>query len=260
MAQPYHLKIMQAGGQILESALIHTLKSLQPGQTLADINQTFEDYVVKHKAQPGFKLVPGYHWGTCINLNHGLVHGIPHPDIKIKTGDFITIDAGVFYQGYHTDKAVTILLSNQGPTLNHPFLQVGIKALKQALKQIKAGSSLRAVSSALYTSITSANLNVIPQLGGHGIGKNLHQEPMVLQFVDLNHQYPKLKTYQTLAIEVIYTAGSPQFTTEADGWTLSMKDKSLAGMFEETIAVGPTGPILLTTQSLNTICLTHVFS
>lgn len=260
MDYPQRLKIMQTGGQILESALIHTIKSLHPNQTLAEINRIFEDYVTKHNAQPGFKLVPGYKWGTCININHGLVHGIPHPDITIRTGDFITIDAGVFYQGYHTDKAITVLLTNHGPTLNHPFLQAGIKALKQALKQIKSNRSLRHVSAAIYDSITASQLHIIPQLGGHGIGSKLHQDPIVLQFFDPNHKYPKLKTYQTLAIEVIYTAGSPQFITESDGWTLSIKDKNLAGMFEETIAVGPDGPILLTTQSINTICLTHIFS
>ena len=260
MDQPRYLKIMQAGGQILESALIHTVKSLYPNQSLSEINRIFEDYVTKHNAQPGFKLVPGYKWGTWININHGLVHGIPHANLKIKIGDFITIDAGVFYQGYHTDKAITVLLTDHGPTLNHPFLQAGIKALKQAFKQIKPNRSLRYVSSALYDSITASKLRIIPQLGGHGIGRKLHQNPMVLQFVDPNHKYPKLQLYQTLAIEVIYTAGSPQFVTESDGWTLSMKDKSLAGMFEETIAVGPTGPIFVTTQSLNTICLNRILS
>ncbi|NOY14816.1 MAG: type I methionyl aminopeptidase [bacterium] len=254
------IKIMEKGGQILEKALSQTVLSIKPGQSLAQINKVFEDYVVSQKAAPGFKLVEGYHWGTCINLNHGLVHGIPHPNIKIKIGDIITIDAGVFYQGYHTDKAVTFWLTPKGPSLDHPFLKPGLKALKKALLQIKPDASLKKVSKAIHNFIDSAGFTIIPQLGGHGVGRTLHEEPMILQFVDPSHKYPPLSLYQTLAVEVIYAQGRPEFVTASDGWTLKMKDKKLSGMFEETVAVGPSGPILLTTQSLDTICLTKVLS
>jgi len=249
------LELMRQGGIILDQALRALVEFIKPGLRLSEIDAFFESFIKQKGATAGFKTVDDWRWATCINLNHGLVHGVPSDKIRVKAGDLVTVDAGVLYRGFHTDKAVTFQLTETGVNFDLPFLRRGIKALRQAIGQVKAGASLAKISRTLESQINKGGYRIIPQLGGHGIGRRLHEEPMILQYYQPGLDYPTLKTGQTLAIEVIYTKGQPDYVTLDDGWTLEIKDKSLAAMFEETVAVTPKGYQLLTADSLGSTCL-----
>ncbi len=249
------IEIMKVGGKILDQAMRYAAGQTQPGMSLFDINQMFETKVSQAGGYPGFKTVANYQWGTCINVNSGLVHGIPHKSVYVKLGDVITIDGGVLYQDYHTDKAATFKLTADGPDYSLPFLQAGIKSLRSTLKKVGPNVSLKEISRSIQSQIFSYGYKIIPELGGHGIGHQLHQEPMILQYVQSGYKYSKLTPGQTIAIEIIYAQGDPEMKENQDGWTLETADGKLGGMYEETVAVVENGFLILTAENLEATCL-----
>ncbi len=249
------IEIMKIAGKILDEAMRYAASKAEPGMSLAQLNQMIESKIQQAGGYPGFKTVESYSWGSCINVNSGLVHGIPHEDVFIKLGDFITLDAGVLYENYHTDKAATFRLTENGPDYNHPFLQAGIKALRTTLKKVGPNVSLKEISRTIQNEIFSAGYKIIPELGGHGIGHHLHEEPMILQYVQPGIKYPHLRVGQTVAIEVIYAQGEVEMKEAADGWTLETADGKLGGMYEETVAVVEDGFLIITAESLERTCL-----
>ncbi len=249
------IKIMRQAGRILDEVLRQAVRQVKPGMSLWQIDQIIEAEILKRQASPGFKTVKGYNWASCLNINHGLVHGIPSKEVKVREGYLITIDAGVLFQGYHADKAVSFYLTEHGPSFKSKFLQAGIKALRLAINKVKAGGSIGEIAKALDQTISKYGYRVVPELSGHGLGRDLHEEPTVPQYYQAGYPYPSLAHDQTIAIEVIYTQGSPEFVTAKDGWTLETKDKKPAAMFEESVAATQDGYTLLTADSIEATCL-----
>ncbi len=249
------LKIMRQAGKILDQAMRYAAQQTKPGMSLAQIDQMIESKIVESGGYPGFKTVSGYSWASCINLNAGLVHGIPHKNVYVQLGDIITLDAGVLYRDYHTDKAATFKLTEEGPSYDLPFLQAGIKALRATLKKVGPGVSLKEISRSIQNEIFAAGYKIIPELGGHGIGHQLHEEPMILQYVQPGIKYPRLEVGQTIAIEIIYAQGEPEMKEAADGWTLETVDGKLGGMYEETVAVTEDGFLIITADGMEKTCL-----
>jgi methionyl aminopeptidase len=242
------LEAMRRGGKITASILQQVLSTAKPGIKTKQLDELAERLILKAGGKPSFKLVQGYHWATCINVNDGVVHGTPS-GYKLNLRDVLSIDLGVFYLGFHTDASWTIVVGKEPvePEINR-FLLVGERALDEAIKQAKLGNRVGHISAAIEKTVESAGYLVVRGLVGHGVGRELHQKPQIPGFLDRPlASTPKLQLGMTLAIEVIYTKGSSQVEVDRkDGWTARTVDHSLAGLFEHTIAILKTGPEILT--------------
>lgn len=236
---------MKEGGAMLHEALIYAQKVIQAGMTTHALNTLIEERIEALGGEPGFKRVHGYNWGTCICINDQIVH-TPPSDRIIQDGDVVTIDAGVYYGGFHTDSAVTLQVGPQDPAVTL-FLDTGKKALEKALKVAKVGNRIGHISQAFQETIESAGYSIVKELTGHGVGHELHEDPYIPCFVDRPVMKTKeLKVGMTLALEVMYAMGKPKIATERDGWSIHLVDKSIAGTFEHSIALTENGTLILT--------------
>ena len=234
---------MKISGRIAAVALKKALGNINPDVLCTDLEKIVSSYITKAKAKPSFATVDDYKWATCITLNNQVVHGIPKP-VRLKEGDIISVDTGAIYKGLHSDMAITVPVGKVSASTLH-FLQIGKKTLAKAIKQARVGNRIGDISSTIQQNIESAGYSIVKSLTGHGIGYELHEEPMVPGFGQ-NGTGPKIQEGMTLAIEVIYAQGSGEVYLEKDGWTITTQDGSLAGLYEQTIAVAQKGPIVLT--------------
>lgn len=243
------IEIMARGGKKLAWVMGRVLGQIRPGIKLSWLDRLAEKLIKKQGGFPSFKKVKNYHWVTCININEGVVHGIPG-DYKLKKEDLVSLDMGMFFQGFHTDMARTIRCGGK----DDKFLKIGRIALKKAVERAKPGNRVGHLSLAIQNEIKKADLNPVRVLTGHGIGRKLHEAPRVPCFLkDEIKKTAALKAGMVLAIEVIYSQGSPDLVLAKDGWTLKTADGKLAGLFEDTVAITKSGPKVLT--RLNPIIL-----
>lgn len=237
------IEIMKISGAIAAKALKKVLENVKVGVTARKLDEIARVEIEKEGATASFMTVDGYKWTTCITFNEQVVHAIP-TDRKLKSGDIVSIDTGALYKGYHSDMAITVPLGKI-PQQTKKFLTVGETALKRAISQAKVGNTVGDISKTLQEIIEGAGYSIVKNLTGHGIGKELHEEPMVPGF-GKRGTGPQIKEGMTLAIEAIYAQKSGDIVLEKDGWTITTEDKSLGGLFEKTIAVTKGGPIVLT--------------
>jgi methionyl aminopeptidase len=212
--------------------------------SFAEIEAHAQYLIQQSGATPSFSTVPGYHWATCIMKNDGLCHGIPN-DTRIEDGDVVTIDVGLIYGGYHLDTTTTCIIGTSTAEKRR-FLELGQKALNKAIGKVFAGQSVYAVSLAMEKVLTEHNLGIVYQLTGHGVGEALHMDPAIPCVAQKADKKVLLGEGQTIAVEVMYTAGEPDLKVDSDGWTYRTVDGSLSGMFEETVLVTKNGYEVLT--------------
>ena len=238
------LKAMRESGLILTRVKKELAEAIKPGITTLDLDKQAEKIITGAGACPSFKTVRDYDYTTCININSGMVHGMPNQR-KLRKKDVVTVDCGVYYQGFHTDSAFTM----QIPPLvvsTTKFLDVGKKALRNAIKKAIPGNSVYDISLSLQETIEAEGYSVSRDLTGHGIGPKLHQHPNISCFAIEKDKNLILTKDQTIAVEIMYAQGRPELEQKNDGWTLSTIDNSLAGMFEHTIVVSSPHPTILT--------------
>lgn len=238
------LNAMVEGGKRLGHIKAQLPDLIKAGTTPIEVDNFVDHEIIKGGDRASFKMVPGYHNATCININAGMVHGIPNA-IPFRPGDVVTIDLGLFHDGYHLDTALTVQVPPQEDKTTK-FLNTGKLALKRAIEAALPGNSIYDISSAMETTVKGAGYSVILDLTGHGVGRELHMEPYIPCFADPHTKKNILHEHQTVAVEAMYAMGQPFLVEDADGWTLSTQDGSITGMFEESIYISPTGPIILT--------------
>ncbi len=239
------IQSMQHGGAILHDVLKDAAAMVRPGISTMAINNYIESTIVARGAEPGFKRVTGYSWASCICVNEQIVHTPPSNKI-IKDGDVVTIDAGVYYGGLHTDSALTVQAGKQTPDVTL-FLETGKKALNNALKVTIKGKRIGDISRAFQTTIEGAGYGIVRELTGHGVGKELHEDPYVPCFI--NRPVEKtllLEPGLVIAIEVMYAMGLGEMEYEPDEWSIKTADNSLAACFEHTVAITENGALILT--------------
>ena len=233
-------------GEKLARIFAYCLKEIEPGKKLIEIERLASQLIKQEGAEASFKTVPGYHWAICINLNAGVVHGIPDRKV-IRKGDLISLDMGLFYRGWHADMAYTIRVSDKKDEKIEEFLTTGKRALAEAIKAAKAGCRVGHISAAIQQVVEGRGYHCIRELTGHGIGQKLHQDPWIPCFLTNSiDQTPELKEGMGLAIEVIYTFGSPQLKKLADGWTIETQDGKISALFEKTVLVTRKGTQIIT--------------
>lgn len=249
---PEEIEIMREGGRILAEVLFEVLDCVKQGVTELEIDRLAEDLIAKKGGEPGFKKVPGYRHTICVSTNDVVVHGIP-TNYRFKKGDVVGIDCGVFYKGFHTDMAETIRIKDEILKIKDDgvdkFLETGQKALEEAIKKAVLGNRIGNISKTIQDIVEKENgYSVVESLVGHGVGRDLHEDPEVPGRLDRRiNKTPFLKENMVIAIEVIYNMGGRDVVyLNKDGWTISTKDKSLSGLFERTVAITKTGPVILT--------------
>ncbi len=247
------IKIMTVSGHILAETLFEVLKHIKPGVSEIELDKLADKLIVEKGGEPGFKKVNGYHHATCISTNDVVVHGIPS-DYKLKKGDVIGIDCGVYYKGFHTDMSETVRVENQKSKIKNQkdevdkFLQTGKKALEEGIKAAKLGNHVGDISKAIQDIVESNGYSIVRSLVGHGVGRDLHEEPEVPGYLSGNiNKTPALKEGMVIAVEVIYNMGKNEVVlANNDGWTIKTKDGSFSGVFERTIAITEKGTVILT--------------
>lgn len=240
---PEEIKLMREGGKIASIVLNEVKSTAKPGVSLLDLNELAEKIISENKAKPSFKGYKGYPAATCISINNELVHGIPTKR-TLKEGDIVGIDVGVYFKGFHTDTAITIGIGKISSEASK-LIKITEESLYVGLKKVKAGVHLGDVQEAIQKYIEKAGFSVIRNLTGHGVGKELQEEPSIPNFGKAGTGII-LKEGMTLAIEPMVATGSWEVRVKPDGWTVVMADGSLGAHFEHTIAVTKKGCEILT--------------
>ncbi|MBP8961065.1 type I methionyl aminopeptidase [Patescibacteria group bacterium] len=238
---PNKYKAMQKAGKISALALKMALSQAKEGVSLLELDKVAEDVILSNGALPAFKRVDNYPFTTCINVNHGIVHGIPN-DYRLKAGDLLSIDLGAYIDGYNSDQCWTVEISTNKES---KFLTAGEVALRNAIKVAVVGNTIGDISNEIEKTIKQGGFSVSEDLVGHGIGKKVHERPNVPCFGDAGAG-PILREGMTLAIEVIYSKGNSAIVVNDDGWTIETFDKSLSAVFEHTIGITRDVPLVFT--------------
>ncbi|MCL5003774.1 MAG: type I methionyl aminopeptidase [Patescibacteria group bacterium] len=237
------IEIMATGGKIASLVIQEVLRQVKPGIATLELDRLAENRIRGLGGTPSFKGFEGYEFSTCINLNDGIVHGIPSKTV-IGDGDVVSIDLGVIYKGFHTDTSWTVV-AGSSDAWKEKFLSAGKRALEKSIKAFRKGGRIGDISAAMQTEIEAVGYNVVRDLVGHGVGRELHEPPQVPCY-GKKGSGPVLKKGMVLAIEVIYTFGDWHLRVLPDGWTMATKDGKISGLFEQTVALTAQGPKVLT--------------
>ena len=247
---PEQVEVMKVGGHILSEVLFALLDYVKPGVSEIELDALAEKMIRERGGEPGFMRVPGYKHTLCVATNDVVVHGIPSTYV-LKEGDIIGLDCGVFYEGFHTDMGQTIRVGKkpgEKETEVDKFIQAGERSVMEAIKMAKVGNRVGHLSEVMQRIIeTEGGYSVVRTLVGHGVGRELHEEPEIPGYVYAPiEQTPLLKENMTIAVEIIYNKGGRGITYDPDGWTIRTKDGDLAGFFERSLVITPEGPVILT--------------
>lgn len=228
----HELSLMRASGRISAKALKEVLSKVAAGVSLAQLDAFAENEILSLGGKSSFKTEPGYKWTTCLTVNSEVVHGTPR-EIKLKTGDKLSVDLGAVFKGWHTDCAWSVIVGGK----QSKFLSVGEQAMWKGIAQAIDGNRMGDISHAIQETIEGSNYHVVRSLIGHGVGKSLHEKPDVPGYGN-SGEGVLLKEGMTLAIEAIYTQGTSEVIAGDDGWAVLAADGSMGGLFEMTVIVG----------------------
>lgn len=235
---------MRAAGRILADVKDRLKAIVRPGISTQDIDTDVEEFILSRGAQSAFKGYRGYPATVCTSINEEVVHGIPSPKRKLREGDIIGLDLGCIVDGYYADCAITLPVGRVSARAQE-LMDVTRESLAKAIVQCRVGNRLGDISHAVQSHCESHGFGVVRAFVGHGIGRELHEEPQVPNFGDPGRG-TVLKAGMVLAIEPMVTMGSWEVRVLEDRWTAVTVDGSLAAHFEDTIAITQNGPEVLT--------------
>ena len=239
------VKIMRQASHIVATVLREVMGMVEPGQTTGDIDAYAEQRIREMGATPSFKGYHGFPASICASINNEVVHGIPSPKRVIRQGDLLKVDTGAYFEGYHCDSCITICVGD-APQEAQTLSRVAKEALMAGLGQVKAGNTLLDIAGAVEDHVKANGFSVVEDYTGHGVGRNLHEEPSVFNFRTDELPNVTLRPGMTLAIEPILNAGSKACRTLRDQWTVVTRDGSLSAQWEHTVLVTSDGCEILT--------------
>lgn len=239
------IKIMREASRIVATVLREVMSMVEPGQTTGDLDAFAEKRIREMGATPSFKGYHGFPASICASINNEVVHGIPNAKRVIHKGDLLKVDTGAYFEGYHGDSCITVCVgesSAEAQTLS----RVAQESLMAGLNQVKAGNTLLDIAGAVEDHVKANGFSVVEDYTGHGVGRNLHEEPSVFNFRTDELPNVTLRPGMTLAIEPILNAGSKACRTLKDRWTVVTRDGSLSAQWEHTVLVTSDGCEILT--------------
>lgn len=239
---------MRQASRIVATVLQEISGLVEPGMTTADLDAYAEKRIREMGATPSFKGYHGFPGSICASLNDEVVHGIPNRKKVIRSGDVLKVDTGAYFEGFHGDSCITIAVGEVSPAVAK-LIRVAEETLYQGIAQVKAGRFLLDIAGAVQDHAEANGFKIVEEFTGHGVGRNLHEEPSVFNF--RTHELPnvKLRAGMTLAIEPILNMGSKHTRTLSDRWTVVTVDCSLSAQFEHTVLVTEEGYEILTDRT-----------
>ena len=226
---------MRQGGKILAQIMEVLLPKIKIGISTYDIEELLTDLFKKYKVKPAFKDYQGYTAIGCYGVNDVVVHGLPSKEIVLNRGDILSIDMGLIYKGFYSDMARTIGIGELSKNAQR-LIDTTRLALANATGVVQEGNTIGDIGNAIESTVELAGFSVVKQMVGHGIGKNLHEQPSIPGFGEPG-EGQVLKKGMTLAIEAIINEGSDEIKFLDDGWTTKTKDGKLSALFENTVLV-----------------------
>lgn len=238
--------IMRQASRIVATVLREIMEMAAPGMSTADLDQHAERRIREMGAVPSFKGYHGFPASICASINDQVVHGIPSTRQIIRDGDLVKIDTGAYFEGFHGDSCITIPVGDSVSEEARRLSRVAQESLMKGLATIKAGSTLLELAGAVQDHVEAHDYAVVEDYTGHGVGRNLHEEPSVFNFRTRDLPNVTLRAGMTLAVEPILNAGSKACRTLKDRWTVVTVDGSLSAQWEHTILVTGDGCEILT--------------
>ena len=241
---PEEIGIMKRSGAILAELLEELRGFIKPGITTSDIDAFAEEFILSREANPSFKGLYGFPASACVSVNEEVVHGIPG-NRRLAEGDIVSIDVGAEVDGFHCDSAMTFPVGRISSEATE-LLRTTEESLYRGIEQARIGMRIADISRAIQSYAESRGFSIIRALSGHGVGRKLHEEPAIPNFVIRGEPGPVLADGMTLAIEPMVNVGGPDVKTLNDNWTVVTCDGSLSAHFEHSVAVTCEGPVILT--------------
>jgi len=233
---------------LIVAEVLDTLKKeVKAGVTTKELNEYCEELVRKWGAKPAFKGYRGYPYALCTSVNEEVVHGMPS-DRRLKEGDILSLDFGVYYKGYYGDAAITVPVGEVSEEARK-LIKVTEAALYKGIEEAQAGNRLGDISAAVQSHVEGAGFSVVRDFVGHGIGSELHEDPQIPNF-GVRGRGVLLKEGMVLAIEPMVNAGTYKVKVLDDGWTVVTEDGSLSAHFEHSIAITANGPDILSMKRM----------
>jgi methionyl aminopeptidase len=241
---PQEIEKMRRSGQILRQVHEHIRPLVVAGATTQQLEDAANAKIESFGAKAAFKGYHGFPAALCTSLNDQVVHGMPSERTVLKDGDILSIDCGVIVDGFYSDCAVTYAIGTPSPTTKR-LLAVTQASLEAAIQQAVVGGRLFDISATVQEMCEAAGFGVVKEFVGHGIGKQMHEDPQVPNF-GTRGKGPRLKAGMVLAIEPMINAGRADVKVLKDGWTAVTVDGSYSAHFEHTVAITKDGPVVLT--------------
>jgi methionyl aminopeptidase len=237
------IEIIAEGGKILAKIMRELEKKVRPGITTKELGKVAEDLVSKYGGKCSFKGYEKFPSCLCTSINEEIVHAVPSNRV-LKEGDIFSLDLGIFYKGFHTDMAITLPVGKIDPEVLR-LIYVTKKALKRGIKEVKPGNYIGDIENTIQKYVELQGFNVVRELCGHGIGKEIHEDPQILNY-GKRKTGPQIKEGMVLCVEPMVTMGDWKLKKSKDGFGYETVDGSLSCHFEHTIAVTKKGYKVLT--------------
>lgn len=242
---PEEIEKMRRSGQMVRKILNHLKGIVAAGVTTMDLEKAAESMIAELGAAPAFKGYFGYPCVLCTSINEEIVHGIPSEKRALKTGDIVSIDCGVVFDGYYGDAAITVAVGEPVTPELKKLLEVTEASLYKGIEQVKIGNTVGHVGSAIQKHVELNGFSVVREFVGHGIGTKLHEAPQIPNY-GKKGQGAELTEGMVLAIEPMVNAGKPGSRVKSDKWTAVTEDGKYSAHFEHTVAITAEGPWVLT--------------
>jgi methionyl aminopeptidase len=237
------IEIIAEGGKILASTLKEVEKMVKPGITTLELDRDCEALILSKGGKPGFKGYDGFPYSLCASVNENIVHGYPS-NYALKEGDIIGLDLGVLYKGYNTDMAITVPVGKVSFEAKR-LINVTKKSLRLGIKKAKVGNTIGDIGNTIQRFVEDQGFGIVRDLCGHGIGKNLHEDPKIPNF-GKRGAGEKIVEGMVICIEPMVTAGDYNIKKSKDGYGFATKDDSLSAHFEHTLVITKKGARVLT--------------
>lgn len=238
------LELMRRAGAIAHEALMAGVAAVAPGRSTLDVNKVIHDYITSHDATPSFLGYGGFPAAACISINEVVIHGIPSREQKIREGDLVSIDVGACYKGFHGDNAYTVA-AGETSSDNRQLMEVTQRCLELGIAQAVPGNRVGDIGAAVQRYAEQFGYGVVRSYVGHGVGRQLHEEPEVPNYGAPGHGR-RLAAGMTIAIEPMINQKGSGVETLSDGWTVVTRSGLPAAHFEQTVAITDNGPVILT--------------
>ena len=240
---PEEIKIMAEGGRILAKIMKELEKMVKIGISTKELDKAAEDLVFQSGAKCSFKNYQGFPSCLCASINDEIVHSVPS-DRKLKSGDIISLDLGILFNGFHTDMAITVPVG-QVTSETQRLIRITKKALKRGIKKVKIGNTFGDIGNTIQRYVESQGFNVVRDLGGHGIGKEIHEDPLIPNY-GKRKIGSEIVEGMVFCIEPMVVMGDYQIKKSKDNYGFITADNSFSAHFEHTIAVTKDGAKILT--------------